>query len=193
MSVVPDELYNIPEYNDTRREVAGRIYGVLFEYNHFNTMNRNERINLMTQIERSCYNYAIRQCQNMGYYTVWDEPKFVQVYADTTYRVISNIDPTSSVKNVKTYDQILSGKFDPFHLGDMSSREFCPELTADIERTIAQRSAQNIDAKVSTRFKCPQCGKSETFVKEVQTRSLDEGGTLSAICKFCSHLWHPNG
>lgn len=45
-----------------------------------------------------------------------------------------------------------------------------------------------VDEYGSTLYVCPKCKQRKQTIKQIQTRSLDEGATFKATC-VCGHIW----
>ena len=95
--------------------------------------------------------------------------------------VIQHLNPKSLMYKHYTpvlLDAIATGKFLPANVGKLSAIKMCPEATEKESSWLNLQSSQKLEQAITTLYKCPNCKKSETTVKEIQTRSLDEASTI---------------
>ena len=74
-------------------------------------------------------------------------------------------------------------------IGSMSSIQLNPLHSTELLKEVELREQQKINVKYSTRYQCHNCGERKVQMKEEQTRSIDEGGTLLLTCVACGHNW----
>lgn len=75
--------------------------------------------------------------------------------------------------------------FDPKKLGSMPAQELNPLINEPYVLRLQIRAEQSTKIKYSKMYSCYNCGEKKTKVYELQTRSLDEGGTLFIECLVC--------
>ena len=95
---------------------------------------------------------------------------------------------------IKIIDHIFSfiPSVNAKRVGYMNPLELNPYINQTYIDALALRANQEITIKYSTMFTCSQCGTKKTQMKEIQTRSSDEGGTLFVTCLTCGLTWKMN-
>lgn len=136
---------------------------------------------IIRRMERSCFEVAVRSCQNDGYERAWDIPVFVDRYSAECYKVITNIPAL--------YKGLMSGVIDPRNVAYMSSYEMNPEASKKERNDIAIRKSVVGATKVSRSYRCKKCGGNETKLMEYSARGIDEAMTISVECVNCGHSW----
>ena len=146
---------------------------------------------ILSEIERGCYNKAIESAEESGIYCNFDNPAFVSQYSLVCHRVGAHLDATSAVGPTPVLERILSGEILPASIAGMKSVELYPEASAKLRDDIETRLRQDITPKTSSRYKCKKCGGTETSVREYQSRAGDEASTTSVKCmrEGCGHTW----
>lgn len=114
-------------------------------------------------VEMSCYTYA-KQKEN---FTI-------------SYNVITN-------KVTQNLNFILEKKVKPELMA------FADFIDNSLQEKLKLRINQKIKTKINTMYKCRNCNKKEVVVKQIQTRSLDEGFNSSITCQFCGYHWITRG
>lgn len=84
-------------------------------------------------------------------------------------------------------------KVNPSNLGKMDFHELNPYINQHIIEEIKIKTEQVINVKYSTMYTCNKCGEKKTNMRELQTRSGDEGGTLFIYCLICNNVWRQYG
>lgn len=79
---------------------------------------------------------------------------------------------------------------DPKNLATLSPYELNPKINEPYIEHLRIRGEQSIKPTTSSLYKCI-CGCKQTICYEIQTRSLDEGGTLFVKCMSCMNVWRP--
>ena len=79
--------------------------------------------------------------------------------------------------------------FNPCEVGNLSSYELNPYINEPYVQQISIREQQEAKKKYSTMYKCSRCGEKKTIFYEIQTCSLDEGGTQFIECLNCGKVW----
>ena len=117
---------------------------------------------------------------------------FQVCYMNAARRLISNINPTSYVKNTNLLEKIQQGVITIDELATMNGLDYCPELYADLRNRMTLREKHLLEgnkAMATDMFKCGQCHKRETTYYELQTRSADEPMTKFINCLNCGNRW----
>lgn len=186
------------------------------EYTPFNNLPKYAQNKIVKNIESSILNSTIDKALGMHIPAYWDNTNFLEIYNSTGYRVKMNLSVNSSInKNLsngaKDYlisriikHYLLSLKLSnsilqiinqyyitisPSKVGYLNSQNLNPHINALIVNEIKIRENQFIKVKYSTMYKCETCGEKKTQMREIQTCSSDEGGTLFIDCLNCGHTW----
>ena len=117
---------------------------------------------------------------------------FQVCYMNAARRLISNLDPSSYVKNSSLLEKINQGVITLDEIATMRVLDYCPELYADLRNRMALREKHLLEgnkAMATDMFKCGQCHKRETTYYELQTRSADEPMTKFINCLNCGNRW----
>ena len=138
-------------------------------------------------IETACFNRAVALAKNSDtiYRRNWDDQVFVDTYSAHCGTVAAHLDPASSVSRAylcPLLDGLWHCTLRPDALGTMSAAEMCPAALEREREVLRLRSAQHLDVKVSTMFRCPHCGVRRCTYTEVQRRSLDEPADYDCVC-----------
>ena len=153
----------------------------------------NEQLTIIRRIERSCMNSTVDYCTNSGTPPAWNNKLFLNKYSSEIYRIVANLDPTSSCTsangNSSLFDLIMSNNIDLNNITHVSSEEMNPEISREIRETIAKRKEQVLVKKISKQHTCSRCKKKETEVLRYQGRSADEDSNFSIRCIHCLHTW----
>ncbi len=138
-------------------------------------------------LDNSMYQKAKKKLPNE------DDKLINNLYKQICKNIIENMDPERYVKNHGLKDKIISGEIKVINLINLSPRELFPEIWKDYEykekAEITQITQGNLRAK-STLYKCSRCGHGITLVEQDQTRSCDEGSTLTIECESCGNCWN---
>lgn len=141
------------------------------------------------QMERSCRNSAIEQCKREGILWSFSDARFVAIYSEKCSRIMSNLDPTSTVGSAHLGDIIAADPNICTQVANMRDEELCPLAAAREREEIAIRSAQKVEVKISTQYECGRCGQKKTQYVEAQLRALDEPSNRKVVCVSCGHKW----
>jgi DNA-directed RNA polymerase subunit M/transcription elongation factor TFIIS len=150
------------------------IMGAMEHYPGWAEQTAENRVAIARRIERSCYNKVIDQCAAVGVTCAWNERRFTDRYSAECYRIIINIDPTSSIGSKYLGELILAGKIDLNSISNMTNYELNPESSK------AERDEIN---------RCAKCGGRETTMIPYQGRAADEDVNISVKCINCNAVW----
>jgi DNA-directed RNA polymerase subunit M/transcription elongation factor TFIIS len=78
----------------------------------------------------------------------------------------------------------------PKNIAKLSPSELNPKINEPYIEHLKIRSEQTIKPTTSSLYVC-RCGCKQTMIYELQTRSLDEGGTVFAKCINCGAVFKP--
>lgn len=136
-------------------------------------------------IEKSVFNYAIREATARKVVKKWMNSYFVQLYVDRLRSIYANL------KNADFLDRILSGEITPEALTGISHMEMSPDQWNELIQKKMQKenNKYNVDEGVYTdMFQCRKCKSRKVRYFEMQTRSADEPCTIFCCCEN-GHNW----
>jgi len=138
-----------------------------------------------TNMEKSIFNYTIKECNSKKIIKKWENPLFVQIYTDKLRSVFMNL-----TQEIRT--QIESGEIVPQEIAFMTHQELNPGRWKElIDRKIkrdASKFSTNIQASTDM-FTCKKCKSKKCTYYELQTRSADEPATIFITCLDCGKHW----
>jgi len=135
-----------------------------------------------SNLEKSVYNYAIKEANNRKIIKKWENPYFVQLYTDRLRSIYNNL------KNTEFLIQIKSKEISPKSLETMTHQEMNPQHWHDmIDRKIKRDASKfTVNVQASTdMFTCRKCKSKRSSYFELQTRSADEPATIFITCLDC--------
>jgi DNA-directed RNA polymerase subunit M/transcription elongation factor TFIIS len=180
-----DIKYYIEPYNYTRRIAIQNFSRVLYQYEEFTAMPRAERVTLLDQLEKACYNYSIEVAYERSIMASWEVSLFIDIYSAVCYKISSNLDKGPLVANERLAQNILTRKINIEQLPYMKSIDMCPEkYTHILERLEVSKNVEQ-KVKTTTLFKCGKCKKNECTAENLYNRSFDEGTNLKVTCQNC--------
>jgi transcription elongation factor S-II len=144
------------------------------------------------EIERGLYVASFEEAKKKNVLAHWDNPLFRNIYGMLFRSVVSNLHPSSPVKNPRFVERIRSGEMALDQIGRMTSVEMYPEhwkTLADRQLLREQKLLEGNKEMATDRFKCGQCKKRECSYYEMQTRSADEPMTIFITCLNCGKRW----
>lgn len=148
---------------------------------------------LVLDLEKGIYNWAIEYANEKSVVKNWSNPIFRQLYFDKARGVVTNLMPDSYVENPRLLHRMTEEKeFLPHDIAFMSPDNMYPEKWLDI-MDIKLKRDQNLGeiqrTAMTDAFKCSRCKKRECVYYERQTRSADEPMTLFITCLNCNNSW----
>lgn len=155
---------NIPPYWDDDRfiDLYSNIgFGVNINLDPDSSINRNNPDSIRTYLISGICNWIILDWLNQN-------PKFKSISGHvTTYMTVIN----------------------PREIGYFSPIELNPNINQSYLDELEIRNNQEIKLKYSEMYRCSQCGNKKTQLRNIQTRSSDEGYTTFFTCIVCGHTW----
>ncbi len=184
-------FYEDPSYKKhiIRRAKIMLFNGVLNNYEPYRNLPCDKQTELLSLIEKSCYNASIEKSHEQNFIPTWNENRFVHVYNTIIYRVSKSLDCESDIKSDYLVKAVLNKTINIKNIGNMSIDELCPNANLETKRHVENRRKQQISYKVFTMYECENCGKSETYISRKQIRSQDEGSSTICTCVYCNHRW----
>jgi transcription elongation factor S-II len=138
-------------------------------------------------IEIGIYNFTIKEASNRKVIKKWDNPYFVQIYADQLRSIYINLK-----NNASLVELVINGEIKAHKIAFMTHQEIAPEkwdslIQAKIKRDKTKYET-NMEAATDT-FKCRKCNTNKCTYYQLQTRSADEPMTTFVTCLECGNRW----
>ena len=138
-------------------------------------------INLSIELEKSIFEFSIlyskeNKCSEL----------VESIYLSKVDELVTNFGRLGNKGLIK---KIRKKKFDPYIIPSLTPLELYPENWSDYIRRQEYKKERDNNKTISTFYKCYKCGKSETKVTQIQTRSADEPSTNFIVCLTCNNTW----
>jgi transcription elongation factor S-II len=143
-------------------------------------------------LETGIFRSTMETCRMNDCWIRWENPEFQAHYEVIARRTITNLDPTSYVKNKDLLAGVCSKTILIEEVPFLPMSELFPEKWKKmVEQQLKQEaSALEGDKDMATdMFKCTRCGKRQCTYYEMQTRSADEPMTVFIRCISCGKQW----
>jgi transcription elongation factor S-II len=148
--------------------------------------NEHDMRYITQNIEKSVYNYTIKESVNKKTIKKWENPIFVHIYVDKLRSIFMNL------KNKKILDKIVSLEISPQDVAFMTHQELNPEnwkMLLDLKYK-RDESKFNVIIQPSTDvYVCRKCKSRKCTYSAQQTRSSDEPMTIYVSCLNCGKNW----
>lgn len=160
-------------------------HGLKYSFRNVEKMSKN--------VEKSCYNHAVKTSKEWGIISSWENKKFIRVYLDNVRKVVANMTYTPNA--VSVLERIKSGELLPRDIVSKHHRELYPEewekRDAYGEELFLSRLPPDMFIKRESdgMFKCFKCKSKKTEYTQLQTRSSDEPMTQFIRCIDCGNRW----
>lgn len=159
-----------------RENVGKRIHEIV----------QNEDESMHVNIEKSVFNYALKEASRHKIVKKWENPQFVSIYVDRLRSLVLNL------KKAGFLEQVKNGEFEPKQLAFLTHQEFEPEqwrlLIEKKMKRDASKYNDNIQASTNM-YTCKKCKSTRCTYYEMQTRSADEPATIFVTCLDCGKHW----
>lgn len=169
--------YSIENPDVFRKNIIDKI-------NHF-VNNEKKSIN----IEKSIYNYTIKESKTRRVVQKWDNRYFAMIYIDKFKSLWLNF---TNPKNKQFLENIKSGVIQSKDVAFMTHYEIFPSKWKYLIETKSLRDKNKFEVDkrgATSEFKCRKCGKRECSYYQLQTRSADEPMTTYVTCLNCGNNW----
>lgn len=143
-------------------------------------------------MEIGIYNWCIKYATDCEIVRSWKNPKFMNLYLEKSRSIISNVDPSSYVKNMGLIARIKEKEFLPHELAAMKPENVYPDRWKDAVESLMKKyenAYENKAQAMTNMFTCSKCKKKECTFYEMFTRSGDEPATIFVRCINCGHSW----
>lgn len=148
--------------------------------------------NRSKNIERSVFNWALKEAEKRRVVKRWNHPMFVQLYIDRFRTIYLNLKPNTYVGNSYLLEKIKDGSILASQVGNLTHQEMSPDTWDKLiqDKIKRDKSKYEINMEASTdQFKCFKCKKNKCTYYELQTRSADEPMTTFVSCLNCGNRW----
>lgn len=147
----------------------------------------NENENLGKNIEKSVFNFTIKEATNRQIIKKWQNPLFCDIYHSRLRSIYINLK-----KNEDLCNQLKNGEVTLNQFAFMTHQEMNPTQWKDrIDRKIKRdrlKFTNNVKASTDM-FTCGRCKSKQCTYYEMQTRSADEPTTVFITCLNCGKNW----
>ena len=152
-------------------------------------MNKKENDPIPFNMEKSVFNWAVRETKGNGSLPAWENPIFKTRYRNKFLSIRYNLE------NSNLPERITSGEVKTRFIADMNSTSMNPE--GRLAQTIKERQEYHnrallrnkVDEDYVGTFKCAKCKSQKTTYYQMQTRSADEPMTTFVTCLNCAKRW----
>ena len=123
---IPIHIYNDKSYNNTRRNKLIIFGYCLNKYKIFKEYSYEKKINMIIDIETSCYNETVYKydknfSNNDNYNNGLNNNKiFYSLYHELCSKVSQNLDFESDIKSTYLSNLIFNNKIDPLKIASLS-------------------------------------------------------------------------
>lgn len=140
-------------------------------------------------MEKSIFNWAVRDMKAKGGVPAWENPLFKNIYKSKFLSIKYNME------NSNLTARILSGEVKSRDIALMTSTSMDP--TGRHAVAITERKEKQLRALLSSKqdedftgfFTCGRCKSKKTTYYQMQTRSADEPMTTFVTCINCQTRW----
>lgn len=141
---------------------------------------------LATNIEKSIYNYSIREASKKYIVKKWDNIHFVTIYVCKFKMIYSNL------KNEKIVKKLFNKELKSSEIAFKTHMELFPEKweskIKDKQVRLENKYFPKIEASTDN-FTCGKCKSNKCTYYQLQTRSADEPMTTFVTCLNCGSRW----
>ena len=141
---------------------------------------------LTANIEKTIYNYSIKEAKRNKISAIWDNTFFEQIYKNRARTIWSNLKT-----NATFLEQIKAKTITISHLEQITHQEINPVLWDTLLEAKKKRDINKYENrdKIDSEFKCRKCKSNNCTHYQLQTRSADEPMTTFVTCMDCGNRW----
>ena len=139
-------------------------------------------------MEKSIYNYCIKDAGERNIVKKWDNPFFVQLYTDRLRSIYINL-----VKSEEFRQRLLTNEVKAHNVGAMTHQDMAPLRWQKLidEKKVRDENKYTPKLEASTdNFTCRKCKSKKCSYYQLQTRSSDEPMTTFVTCLECGSRGH---
>ena len=141
---------------------------------------------LTANIEKTIYNYSIKEAKRNKISPIWENKYFEQIYKNRARTIWTNLKTNSTfLEQIKTKVIMIP------HLEQITHQEINPELWDTLLEEKKKRDINKYENrdKIDSEFKCRKCKSKNCSHYQMQTRSADEPMTTFVTCMDCGNRW----
>ncbi len=138
-------------------------------------------------MEKSIYNYCLKDAGERNIVKKWDNPIFVQLYLDRLRSIYVNLKQSDEFR-VRLFNKTVK----PQDVGAMTHQDMAPARWQKLieEKKIRDENKYAPKLEASTdNFTCRKCKSKKCSYYQLQTRSADEPMTTFVTCIECGSRW----
>tara|TARA_B100000674_G_C37769156_1_gene881663 strand:+ start:224 stop:748 length:525 start_codon:yes stop_codon:yes gene_type:complete len=158
--------------------------------NKINIIVKNPK--LSRKLERSIFNFAIKECREKKVIRKWENKNFCLIYVDRFKSLYFNVKKNSYVNNKHFLNKLKLKKYSNEEIANLTHRDMKPTLWKKLINEKIKRDQNLVKGdSISTtdEFKCFKCFKRQCTYYQLQTRSADEPMTTFVTCLACGNRW----
>lgn len=146
------------------------------------------------RLEQGIFNATIQTCKNRHIWACYENPDFISMYQITLRKTVTNLDPTSYIKNDGLFELLKSGSYSASDIGSLGAYEMYPDKWRYMIEIQLKRDKHLLEGGTDLEyatdmFRCSRCGKRKCTYYEMQTRGADEPMTVFIKCLVCKKEW----
>lgn len=164
-----------------RSKIRGKIHDIIREECKTKGIDGGESIS--GNIEKSVFNYTIREATTKNIVRKWTNEYFVHLYTDKLRSVYMNLTSSTTFMN-----SIIKGDVVAKDVAFLSHQQINPTRWKDIieKKQVRDESKLTSGVKSNTSlYTCKKCKSKNCTFYEAQTRSADEASTIFVTCLDC--------
>ena len=141
----------------------------------------------LENMEKSIYNYCIKDAGDRTIVKKWDNPFFVQLYLDRLRSLYLNIKKSAEFKK-----RLLSKEIKAHDVGSLTHQDMAPAKWQQLIEVKKIRDENKYTPKLEAstdNFTCRKCKSKKCSYYQLQTRSADEPMTIFVACITCGNQW----
>ena len=179
---IPDE-YTINIFNNDFSEIS-RIYKIL------SPTWKQEILKMPEIMEKSIYNFTIREARENRIERSWDNSEFKWFYKKNYNKIMGNIGYNGNAEFV--LNKLKYNLWEPQNIISMKAQILYPDIWEEILIKNAKKMAsmgKDNNEQGTSMFRCGKCKKNNCTYFQMQTRSADEPMTTFVSCLNCGKRW----
>ena len=138
-------------------------------------------------MEKSIFNYCIKDAGERNIVKKWDNPFFVQIYLDRLRSIYINIKKSDEFRL-----KLLNKEIPAHEVGKLTHQDMAPvkwqKMIDDKKVRDENKYAPKLEASTDN-FTCRKCKSKKCSYYQLQTRSADEPMTTFVTCLDCGSRW----
>jgi DNA-directed RNA polymerase subunit M/transcription elongation factor TFIIS len=139
-------------------------------------------------IEKSIYNFCIKEAKNLNIVKKWDNEFFCILYFNRLKSITTNLRTNTEFLNNVLNETIKPNDLSNINHYDMNPKRWEILINEKIKRDKKKFDENNVASMTDT-FLCRKCKGRKCTYYELQTRSADEPMTIFIQCIDCGNRW----